>query len=84
MSFTVGLEVVDWDFDRFSEAVKIGVKGQKNQEKRRKNLAVFFNMTKMGKIVKPTTIVDQHGRILVWYLPGILCPDRTVSFCQLS
>ena len=36
----------------------------------------------MGKIDKPTTIVDRHGKILVWYLPDILHPGRTVSFVQ--
>jgi hypothetical protein len=33
----------------------------------------------MGEITKPTTVVDRHGKFLVWYLPGLLLPHRVVS-----
>ena len=54
--------------------------GGEGRVKERKKLEIFFNIAKMGKIDKPTTIVDRHGKILVWYLPDILHPGRTVSF----
>ena len=43
-------------------------------------MALFFNKASVGKIDKPTTLVDQHGRMLVWFFPDILCLCRTVSF----
>jgi len=73
ITFIGDLVAVEWDFDRFSQATKSGV-GRKG------NLEVFFQMDKMGRIDKPTTIVDRHGKLLVWYLPNILFPGRTVCF----
>jgi hypothetical protein len=29
---------------------------------------------------KPSIILDRDGQILMWYLPGILCPVRQVSW----
>ena len=71
---------MDWDFDRFSEAVKVGVKQQQGRARQQKSLALFFNKASVGKIDKPTTLVDWHGRMLVWFFPDILCSGRTVSF----
>ena len=71
---------MDWDFDRFSEAVKVGVRQQEGRARQQKSLALFFNKASVGKIDKPTTLVDRHGRMLVWFFPDILCPGRTVSF----
>ena len=31
-----------------------------------------FPTPKMGPFEQPTTLVDCHGRILIWYLPGVL------------
>ena len=39
-------------------------------------------MDKLGKINKPATIVDKHGKLLVWHLPNIFCPGRMVCFPQ--
>lgn len=32
----------------------------------------------MGKITLPATVVDKQGKILMWYLPGLLLPHRVV------
>jgi hypothetical protein len=29
--------------------------------------------------VNPCTITDRHGKLLVWYLPNILSPERQVG-----
>ena len=42
-----------------------------------------FAQVYMGKITKPTTIVDMHGKILMWYLSGLLLPHRVVCFTFL-
>jgi len=61
---------VDWDYDRFGESgtAKRDLPGK------------YFAEVHMGKITKPTTIVDRHGKFLMWYLPGLLLPHRVVSF----
>jgi hypothetical protein len=35
-------------------------------------LAKFFTHEYIGTIEEPATVVDVHGRILMWYLPDIL------------
>jgi hypothetical protein len=32
-----------------------------------------------GYIDEPATVVDKFGRILLWYLPGIISTSRIVS-----
>jgi len=75
MTFIGDLVAVEWDFNRFSQATKVGVKWKENLE-------VFFQMARLGKVDKPATIVDRHGKLLVWYLPNIFFPGRTVCFPQ--
>jgi hypothetical protein len=40
--------------------------------KSNEGLANFFARIKLGTIREPTVIVDVHGQILIWYLPGIM------------
>jgi len=75
MTFIGDLVAVEWDFDRFSQATKVGVK-------RKENLEVFFQMARLGKVDKPATIVDRHEKLLVWYLPNIFFPGHMVCFPQ--
>ena len=41
-----------------------------------------FPTPELGPFEKPTTLVDCCGRILVWYLPGIL--DSATNVCGIS
>jgi hypothetical protein len=59
---------VNWDYDRFAES-----------ERKRCSSGKYFPEVHMGKIIKLTTVVDMHGKILMWYLPGLLLPQRVVS-----
>ena len=34
--------------------------------------------------VNPGTIADCHGKLLVWYLPNILSPERQVCLVNIS
>ena len=64
---------VKWDYDRFAESEKKRVSNQ------------FFVKSHLGSFSNPATIVDMHGKILVWYLPGLLLPHQVVSIfiqCQ--
>ena len=38
-----------------------------------------FPTPKLGPFKMPTSLVDHHGGILLWYLPGIL--DSTANVC---
>ncbi|KAI9455740.1 hypothetical protein HD554DRAFT_2331554 [Boletus coccyginus] len=53
---------VKWDFDRFAES------------ERKHHSGKYFPEIHLDKLTQPTTIVDIHGRILAWYLPGLLLP----------
>ena len=64
--------LVDWDFDRFSDSVA-----------KRESPGKYFSKTGMGFLTKPTTLVDSHGKILMWYLPGLLLPSRVVCSASL-
>jgi hypothetical protein len=70
---------VAWDVERYADMAKNGVES-KQHEKLRK----YFPVSPLGKISEPTTIVDNHGKILVWYLPDIVSPERVVSLQIIS
>jgi hypothetical protein len=35
-------------------------------------------MKSVGTVEKPRTLVDNDGKIFLWYLPGLLLPHRVV------
>jgi len=41
----------------------------------------YFLSANLGYITKPTTIVDKHGKIFLWYLPGFYSP---LEWCVLQ
>lgn len=69
--------LIDIDADRYAAAVPGTVTAGASSQKE-DNLPKFFDLPKLGTITEPTTIIDRHGRILLWYLPDILTP-RVVS-----
>ena len=42
-------------------------------------LAQYFKVRAQGHKDSPCTVLDRHGRIIVWYLPDIIHPLRVVS-----
>jgi hypothetical protein len=42
-------------------------------------LKKYFDLPQLSFLHEPSTIVDGHGRILVWHLPDILSVQRVVS-----
>ncbi|KZP34058.1 hypothetical protein FIBSPDRAFT_881510 [Athelia psychrophila] len=44
------------------------------------HLAKFFLIKALGPIDCPSTIVDEHGRVILWYLPDIIAPFRVAAF----
>lgn len=43
------------------------------------SLVAKFPTPNFGPFKEPTTLVDCHGRILIWYLPGVL--NSTANVC---
>jgi hypothetical protein len=41
----------------------------------------YFEQAAFGDLTEPTTIMDMHGRVMVWALPGVLHPNRLVRSC---
>jgi hypothetical protein len=70
----------EWDVTRFAEHVKNTrprTCGEHSAEDVR--LAKFFVNPNFGDMDEPSAILDQHGHIMVWYLPHIFAPYRFVS-----
>lgn len=68
----------NWDVERFADRVKNArVTGNPASEDVR--VAKFFDIPNFGAISDPATFVDRHGRIMAWYLPGLLSPNLVVS-----
>ncbi|KZP29567.1 hypothetical protein FIBSPDRAFT_946826 [Athelia psychrophila] len=42
--------------------------------------AKFFLIKALGPIDCPSTVVDEHGRVILWYLPDIIAPFRVAAF----
>ncbi|KAI6116658.1 hypothetical protein EDD16DRAFT_1520467 [Pisolithus croceorrhizus] len=39
----------------------------------------YFQYPQWGHISDPATVLDVHGRVMLWYLPGIIPPERVVK-----
>lgn len=64
----------------FADRVKNTVVGEDGIEsKADERLSVYFEQANFGDLEDPATILDQHGRVLVWGLQGVLHPNRLVS-----
>ena len=75
-----------WDAVRYSDRLTSRETGQ--HEEREKQHAVAYppiGDMEPNKISRPTVVVDMHGVILAWYLPGVLGNARQVRwYCDCS
>jgi hypothetical protein len=46
------------------------------------SLSKYFKDSNFGDIQTPGVIMDCHGKILVWHLPGALTKSRLVRLLQ--
>ncbi|KAI5996084.1 hypothetical protein EDC04DRAFT_2612857 [Pisolithus marmoratus] len=67
-----GEDVTEWDIDRFAEPMR-------NVADKTK----YFPYPQWGHISDPVTVLDVHGRVLVWYLPGIIPPARVEHLSEI-
>jgi hypothetical protein len=83
-SFTIFLatysEYTQWDVSRFSDRVKNKRPRADAEPAEDLDLAKYFVNPKLGHFEMPCTILDLHGCIMLWYLPGIYPLHRVVSF----
>ncbi|KAI6137012.1 hypothetical protein F5141DRAFT_1059940 [Pisolithus sp. B1] len=61
-------DVTKWDIDRFAEPRPYAADKTK-----------YFQYPQWGHISDPATVLDVHGRVMLWYLPGIIPPERVVK-----
>jgi hypothetical protein len=66
---------IPWDVEEFYQEHVL-----KGRDKKR----FKFPDPLFGKYSDPLTLVDSKGRIVLWYLPGLLSKEQTVSFPFLA
>jgi len=64
-----------WDVERYAD-VMMGRRGDKEAKLKKEFPPLTADPTLS---VEPGVIADMFGKIMVWYLPGILHPSRQVS-----
>jgi uncharacterized membrane protein len=79
----------DFNTNRLTERVKNSVELEDGKVSQSNiQLCRFVKLPDLRLIMDPTTILDQHGRVLVWHLPDILigrlvCFPFTTCLCAL-
>ena len=68
----------DWDVEQYADKVKNTKVAKDGGMICDVNLRSYFRPAIFGEVTKPATILDRHDRIVLWNLPGILCPGRVV------
>lgn len=69
-----------FDIDRLAEKVKSSrVRDDETDYLSNDHLKKYFAPTALGVIEHPSTVVDEHGRVILWYLPDIIAPFRVVG-----
>ncbi|KAI6126957.1 hypothetical protein F5141DRAFT_1210242 [Pisolithus sp. B1] len=64
--------VTKWDIDRFAELRPHAADKTK-----------YFQYPQWGHISDPATVLDVHSRVMLWYLPGIIPPERVKHFNRI-
>ena len=78
--------VVNWDAERYASRLpkKASKKETKAYQERETSLRKRYPPLNGVEVSRPCIIVDMHGVILAWYLPGILKDSRQVGMLTLS
>jgi hypothetical protein len=61
---------VQWDAEEFMWSAKDTVEQEGEVSAANASLPKFFPDANLGTISSPAIIIDKHGRILLYYLPG--------------
>jgi hypothetical protein len=66
-----------WDVERYADHIGLKYSGMNDQLE--ETLRNMFKPLQVNHLeITPCMITDRHGRILLWYLPNILRPERQV------
>jgi hypothetical protein len=68
----------EWDITRFADKVKNTKVDENKESPADLTLPLHFPQAEFGKLTDPATILDLHGKVMVWALPGVLHPNRIV------
>jgi len=68
----------EWDITRFADKVKNTKVDEIKESQEDLTLSIYFPQARFGKLTDPATILDLHGKVMVWALPGVLHPKRMV------
>lgn len=71
---------LDWDMARYASRLGPGDRGRST--KKNNTMANAYPNPNIGEVKEPATIVDRDGRLVGWYLPGLLSTDMQVSMCR--
>jgi hypothetical protein len=73
-----GTVQTEWDVERFAEKAKNTKVNESGDSGADHRLPIYFKEAKFGYLPDPTTILDVHGRVMAWALPGVLHEKRVV------
>jgi hypothetical protein len=76
--FIVAADQTNWDVTRLADRVKNSRRVDEDVSAEDMSLAKYFENPELGEFTLPATVLDRHGRIMVWYLPYIFSPHRVV------
>jgi hypothetical protein len=73
-----------WDCDRFAAKAKDTIENE--EQTSASNISLFQHEEKvdLGLVENPCILIDKHGRILLWYLPGVLSHRNVRRFHSIS
>jgi hypothetical protein len=80
----------NWDVERLADHVKnTRPQSENGSFIEAYRLAKYFENPQFGEFNEPATVLDRHGRIILWYLPLVFSRYRvvmlfTVLFCFLT
>lgn len=63
---------INFDVERFSDMSKVSTDFNWETSSSDESLKKYFADTSIGHLEDPAVMLDKFGRILLWYLPGIL------------
>lgn len=75
---------MDWEVTRFADKVKNTHVDENKEALANLRLPIYFRQAHFGKLTNPATIVDMHGKVMVWALPRVLHPRRLVKKTMLT
>jgi len=81
--FIKTVDQTDWDVTCLADRVKNSRRLDGDVSIEDASLAKYFKNPELGDFTLPATILDRHGRILVWYLPHIFSSCRVVRMSAI-